>query len=134
VSTELQVHPLVRDLFPPMDDAAFEDFVADIKANGQHEPVTMFEDAILDGFHRYKACQRLGIEPNFTVYTGDDPVAYVVSLNLRRRQLKESQRAVVAAKLATLRDGQRKSGAPIGAASHAPCDIPPQARPPVEGA
>jgi len=117
VSTELQVHPLVRDLFPPMDDAAFEDFVADIKANGQHEPVTMFEDAILDGFHRYKACQRLGIEPNFTVYTGDDPVAYVVSLNLRRRQLKESQRAVVAAKLATLRDGQRKSGAPIGAAS-----------------
>src|SRR5262249_54845849 len=68
----------------------------------------------LDGRNRYHACQVAGIEPTFTVYTGDDPVAYVVSANLRRRHLKESQRAVVAAKLATLQDGQRKSASPIG--------------------
>ena len=110
MSTELQVHPLVIDLFPPMDDAEFEALVADIKANGQHEPVTMFEDAILDGFHRYRACRQLSIEPNFTVYTGDDPVGFAVSLNLHRRQLNESQRAWVAAKLAKLAHGQRQSG------------------------
>jgi hypothetical protein len=119
VSTELQVHPLVRDLFPPMDDAAFEAFVADIKAHEQREPIVMFEDAILDGYHRYRACRRLGIEPTFTVYTGDDPVSYVISINLRRRHLDESQRAVVAAKLATLRQGARTDLSPIGEMSQA---------------
>jgi len=109
-STDLQVHPLVRDLFPPMDDTEFEALVADIAAHGQREPIVLYEDMILDGHHRYRACQRLGIEPNFIAYMDDDPVAFAVSLNLRRRHLDESQRAMVAAKLAKLAHGQRQSG------------------------
>ena len=38
---------------------------------------------------------------------GDDPFATVVSLNLTRRHLGTSQRAIIAADLATLKDGQR---------------------------
>jgi N6-adenosine-specific RNA methylase IME4 len=55
----------------------------------------------------------------FTVYQGDDPISYVVSLNLRRRHLNESQRAIVAAKLAMLGLGanQHSEGPSIEEAS-----------------
>src|SRR5262249_52324139 len=91
----------------------------DIAAHGQREPIVMFEDMILDGYNRYRACRQLGIEPTFTVYTGDDPVGFAVSLNLHRRHLNESQRAWVAAKLVTMKrgDNQHSEGMPIGRAS-----------------
>lgn len=113
-----EFHPLAN-IFPLVEGPEFADLVADIREHGLHEPIVMFEDRVLDGRNRLRACEAAGIEPAFTVYTGDDPVAFVVSLNLRRRHLDESQRAMVAAKLATLRagDNQHSEGLPIGRSS-----------------
>ncbi len=43
-----------------------------------------------------------GIEPAIRKWSGSDPVSFVVSLNLKRRHLKESQRGMVAARIANL--------------------------------
>jgi ParB-like chromosome segregation protein Spo0J len=116
--TALEFHPLA-EIFPLIEGYEFAGLVDDIRKNGLREPVVLYQGRVLDGRNRLRACEAAGIACRFENYTGDDPVAYVVSLNLRRRHLDESQRAMVAAKLVTLRlgDNQHSEGLPIGRGS-----------------
>ena len=93
---KLKDHP-IAGLFPLMDDAELQALAADIRENGQHEDIVLYEGKILDGRNRYRACRLAGIEPRFVEWNGQggSPVQYVISRNLRRRNLDESQRAMV---------------------------------------
>jgi ParB-like chromosome segregation protein Spo0J len=86
-----EFHPLA-DLFPLLEGEQFNELVDDIKANGLHEPIAILDGQILDGRNRYRACLAVGIEPRLIPFRGDDPAAYVVSKNLRRRHLNREQR------------------------------------------
>jgi len=105
------VHP-AADLFPLITGDSFEAFVADIKANGLMEPIVVDSvGQIIDGRNRARACERVGIAITTTTYEGSDVIQYVVSHNLHRRHLTDSQRAMIAAKLATRRPGYRNETA-----------------------
>ena len=100
-----QVHPAAL-AFPEMSAAELQELADDIKTNGlAHAVVHDAAGQLLDGRNRMKACATAGVEPRFETYTGNDPVAFIISANLRRRHLNESQRALIAAKLATLAHG-----------------------------
>lgn len=91
-------HP-AAELFPMMNDDELEKLAADIRANGLREPVVLFEGQILDGRNRLRACELAETEPRFEQWDEDgSPVAFVLSRNLHRRHLDESQRAVVASR------------------------------------
>lgn len=90
------------NLFPMLPDAELQELANDIKAHGLQVPVTTYQGKILDGRNRWRACEIAGVEPTTAEYTGDDPLAFVVSGNLHRRHLSESQRGMVAAKLSGL--------------------------------
>ena len=111
-----EFHPLAS-IFPLIQGEEFNALVSNIRQHGLREPIVVYEGRILDGRNRYRACKAAGLEPTFTVYQRDDPVSYVISLNLRRRHLNESQRAMVAARLATLGQGARTDLAQICAKS-----------------
>lgn len=97
----------LANLFPLMDESQYSDLVADIKENGLVESIVLHEGKILDGRNRYNACNDAGVEPNFVEYEGEDALSYVISLNLNRRHLNESQRAMIGARLANMK-GRRK--------------------------
>ena len=103
---KIPFHPLA-DIFPLISGAEFDALRDDIAAHGVREPVVLFEGAILDGRNRYRASKAAGVDCPMTEYRGDDAAAFVVSLNIHRRHLTESQRAMAAAKLANLAHGQR---------------------------
>jgi hypothetical protein len=116
--SEMEFHPLAN-LFPMLEAPQAGAFADDIKANGLRQVIVTFGGKILDGRNRYLACREAGVNPRFKEFTGDDPLSYVISLNLTRRHLTESQRATVAAKIATLPDGQRQVGKFAGVPSQA---------------
>ena len=98
----------VANIFPMMTDAEFASLKADIAENGLREAVWLHPDGrVVDGRNRYNACTELGIAPEYRTWNGDGSlVSFVVSLNLHRRHLNESQRAMVAAKLANMPEGR----------------------------
>jgi ParB-like chromosome segregation protein Spo0J len=86
-------------MFPLMEDENLRKLAEDIRVNGQQEPITIYQNMILDGRNRYKACELLRIKPNFTEYTGKDPRAFVVSMNIQRRHLSAEQKRDLIAKV-----------------------------------
>jgi ParB-like chromosome segregation protein Spo0J len=114
--TGLQFHPLAN-CFPLIEGDEFAALVEDVRANGLLVPIVLHEGMILEGRNRFRACAAAGVACRFEQYTGDDPLGYVISMNLRRRHLDESQRAMVAAKLATMKQGARTDLASIEAMS-----------------
>jgi hypothetical protein len=98
------VHPYAA-IFPLEDGTTLTEMGDDVKANGLRVPIVLYHEQILDGRRRELACERAGVPPTYSTFSGteDDALAFAVSLNLHRRMLTESQRALVAARLAAAR-------------------------------
>jgi ParB-like chromosome segregation protein Spo0J len=82
------------DIFPLMKGDEFEEFVGDIKRRGLNEPITRYQDKILDGRNRARACAKAGVQPRYHEFVGTDEDAkrYVISANILRRHLTPDDR------------------------------------------
>ena len=126
----MEFHP-IANIFPMMGDEELGELADDIMQNGLRQPIVVYEGKILDGRNRQKACDLIGLSPYlinesevrfaeefgikscnqplspYEEYQGDDPLGYVLSLNLHRRHLTASQRAALAAEIANMESGAR---------------------------
>jgi N6-adenosine-specific RNA methylase IME4 len=101
----LEVHP-AADAFPLVEGAELEALVEDVRQHGFRHPIVIKGDTLIDGRNRLRVGQKLGIDPPVS-NLGDaiDVLEYIISTNIHRRHLTESQRAMIAATLATLGHG-----------------------------
>jgi protein gp37 len=96
----MKAHPLAAR-FPALPAHELEELAADIKTNGQRLPITLTSDGtqLVDGANRYNACKLAGVEPKFkrlpAHYTELDIASFIMSINLRRRDLNSGQRAIL---------------------------------------
>jgi hypothetical protein len=88
----MEFRPLAN-IFPLMEGPAFDALVADISANGLREPLVMFEDMLLDGRNRWRACAVAHTTitdkdiKQFDPKKDGDPLAWVISKNRNRHEL-----------------------------------------------
>jgi|SRR6185369_6785940 len=102
---EYEFHPYAS-ILPMLGVTEANELAADIQAHGLREDIVLFEGKILDGRNRYKACKTVNVEPRYVDLNGDgDPIDFIVSKNIKRRHLTQSQKAMVVAKILSLPRG-----------------------------
>jgi hypothetical protein len=100
-----KVHPAAM-AFPRMPPAEYNEFKADIAANGICVPILVSkkEDTILDGRNRVMVAHDLNLkdgEVPIEVFTGEpeEEVGEIISRNIHRRHLSDDKRVAIVAKL-----------------------------------
>jgi hypothetical protein len=63
---------------------------------------------VLDGRNRLRACQRVDAKPHWREFEGDSPAHFVVSLNLKRRNLTKSQAVACAVEMLPVFEAEAK--------------------------
>ena len=106
----LERHP-ISALFGDMTPEEFTGYVdglANMPAT-MLQTVWMYENMVLDGWHAYLASEELGRGVRQMKYEGDDPLGFAYHRNVNRRQLSQSQKAMIDAKIQQLDPKYRKA-------------------------
>ena len=127
MTNRLIVDSEFQALIPPLSGEERAGLEADLLRNGCLDALKVWRredgDVLLDGYNRREICKRLGIpfhvEPVPVVLDRESAIRWMVNHQRHRRNLNEAQRAMLAALLASLENGQRKSASPIGEATQA---------------
>ena len=96
------------NLFPMMPKEDIIKLSEDIAREGLLQPITVHQGKILDGRNRWEACHMVGVKPDIANFKGKDALAFVVSCNLQRRHLSQSQKAALAVDLLPILKAEAK--------------------------
>lgn len=117
-SSDLQINPEYASLVSELSPEEYESLKQSIMKNGLYLPIIVNQNGIiLDGHHRYKACQALGIEPKTIVKEFEDKLdehLFVIDCNLIRRQLNNFQRTELALKSKPILEAIAKRNESLG--------------------
>lgn len=95
-----KINPEYEALLPKLSAEEYEALKSSIKDEGLFVPITVNKEGIiLDGHHRYKACMESGIDPEYEVKSFPDhdaEMAFVIQVNIARRQLSNEQKRELA--------------------------------------
>jgi phage N-6-adenine-methyltransferase len=101
MSKAIAVHD-IANLWPSMAEDEWSEFVADVAANGLLDPIITWRGSIVDGKHRFRACNENNIPPRFDALPDEWDewkVAVYCQSKHRRRNLSATQKACVASEV-----------------------------------
>jgi hypothetical protein len=116
VMLEFKIDPEFKDLIPPLDPATREDLKKSLQKEGCRDKLAIckLDDqfVILDGHNRYEICKELDIlfeTAEINVSNRTEAKIWIIKNQRSRRNLDESQRAMLAVRLEALYAEDAKS-------------------------
>src|SRR5262245_29115190 len=106
----MDYHPY-SEIWPLLQDEDFDKFKDDIADHGLRDPILTYQDKILDGRNRERACLETGVTPRYEKAPVESELAaleFAVSKNEHRRHLSMEERAFVAARLTNVLNGHNQ--------------------------
>lgn len=98
-------HPLSA-AWPDMAREEFDLLCGSIAAHGQRDPIVMYQGKVLDGWHRYQACESVGRDVLTTEFSGNEEEAEALVIDKHtRRNLQPGQRAAAVMTMYAWRTG-----------------------------
>lgn len=114
MGTELKIDPELEKCLPPLPEVQYQKLRASIeKKYDPAKPIVLWKErpnTIVDGHHRYKICQELGIEPPTVTESFeslDAAILYTLQRQVEQRNLTAGQLVSVYEKMLSIEDKQR---------------------------
>lgn len=92
---KLRVDEEFKHIAPPLSRSEYEELEKSIIAEGCREPITIWDNVILDGHNRYQICRQRDIPFNVRslhVDSREEAIAWICSNQLGRRNITEASR------------------------------------------
>lgn len=110
------IHP-AAGIFPMLPERQLQELADNIRQQGQKVAIIMWRGQLLDGRNRWMGCDRAGVEPlleHRNHLTPEEAFDLAITLNLHRRHLDDSQRAMAAARARGLFEEQARERMSMG--------------------
>jgi hypothetical protein len=107
MSAELRIDKEFESLCPKLTEEEHKLLAEQIESDGCRDAIVTWanhDDTIIDGYNRYRICRKKGIgfkTKAMTFASRADAINWIVKNQIGRRNLNESQRAVLAARMVT---------------------------------
>ncbi len=109
IMPEIKVDPEFKALIPPIDQGARDELERSLREQGCRDALIVCkldgEDVLLDGHNRHEICKKLGIPfetKDISIPSRIDAKIWIIKNQRARRNLDESQRAMLAVRLEDL--------------------------------
>ena len=112
MNNSIQIDPEFKKLVPPLTAEEYTQLEKNILQDGCREPISIWENLILDGHNRFEICRKHGLNyqtRTIVLHGRDEAIAWICSNQMGRRNLTEEQRHYLIGKRY---EAEKRIGAP----------------------
>ena len=113
-ASRLKIDTEFKGLIPPLTSSELKELKESLSVHGCRDKLVIWRNTLLDGHHRYQICQEKGIRfetREIELSSRSDAKIWILKNQRGRRNLSESQRAMLALKLEKIYGEKAKENA-----------------------